>query len=196
MSEFIVSLDGNKAIRLLKDLDKTKINEFLEVVNRAYKKKPNQKALDELRKWLRDYPELWRVVFDTARLIEDNFIKNMISEKASIIAMRKNANEIRRGLGYENASIMEQMLIDNVIISWLGVQWANFQLTVKMGKDESIVILEFWERRLSAAQKRYLRASETLARVRRLMSARPAVQLNIATQSGQQVNVAGDLVKK
>ena len=165
-------------------------------MKRAYKKEPSQKALDELRKWLRDYPELWRVVFDTARLIEDNFIKNMMSEKASIIAMQKNTGEVRRGLGYDNSSIMEQMLIDNVIISWLGVQWANFQLTARMGKDEKIVILEFWERRLTAAQNRYLRASETLARVRRLMSARPALQLNIATQSGQQVNVAGDLVKK
>src|SRR5688572_20914651 len=107
--------------RDLKELDSAKIDEFLEVVNRAYKKKPNPKDLAELRKWIQDFPELWRVVFDTARVIEDNFIKNMVQDKASIIAMQKNAEEIREGLAYDKSSIMEKMLIDNVIISWLGV---------------------------------------------------------------------------
>jgi len=44
----------------------------------------------------------------------------------------------------------------------------------------------FWDRRLSAAQRRHLRACETLARIRRMGIA--ALQVNIARQ---QVNVAG-----
>ena len=40
------------------------------------------------------------------------------------------------------------------------------------------------------------RAVETLARVRRLLSRIPAVQVNIATQGGQQVNVAGEVNSK
>jgi len=28
-----------------------------------------------LKKWINSYPELWRVVFDTAHVIEENFIK-------------------------------------------------------------------------------------------------------------------------
>jgi hypothetical protein len=135
----------------------------------TYKKKPNSKDLAELRKWIKDFPELWRVVFDTARVIEDNFIKNMVQDKASVIAMQKNADEIREGLDYSKSSVMEKMLIDNVIISWLGVQYANYQLTARVGQNEKIVILEFWERRLTAAQRRYLRACETLARIRRLI---------------------------
>lgn len=91
---------------------------------------------------------------------------------------------------------MERMLIDNLIISWLGVQYANYQLTARIGQNEKIVILEFWERRLTAAQRRYLRACETLARIRRLLSIRPAVQVNIANEGGQQVNVAGDMTRK
>jgi hypothetical protein len=195
MSNFVITLDANKVARSLKELDKSKIDEFLEVVNRAYKKKPNPKDLAELRKWINEFPELWRVVFDTARVIEDNFIKNMVQDKASITAMQKNTDEIREGLAYNKSSIMEKMLIDNVIISWLGVQYANYQLTARLGENEKIVILEFWERRLTAAQHRYLRASETLARIRRLISTKPAVQVNIAAEGGQQVNVAGEVVR-
>ena len=52
--------------------------------------------------------------------------------------------------------------------------------------------VDHWERRLSAAQRRYLRACESLARVRKLGRTTPALQLNIATHGGQQVNVVTD----
>ena len=195
MSNMVVTLDGNKVARDLKEFDEKKINEFLDVVDRAYKKKPSPKDLADLRKWIHDFPELWRVVFDTARVLEDNFIKNMVQDKASIIAMQKNTEEIREGLAYNQSSLMEKMLIDNIIISWLFVQYANYQLTLRVGQNEKIVILEFWERRLTSAQRRYLRACETLARIRRLISTRPALQVNIATEGSQQVNVAGDVVR-
>jgi hypothetical protein len=196
MSDFIVRIDPGRAARDLKDFDESKIQEFIKVVSRAYKKNPKKKDLDELRNWINDYPKLWRVVFDTAYLIEENFIKNMVRDKASIIAMKKNTDEVRKGLDYYAASTMEQMLIDNIVISWLYVQYANFQLTTRMGSEERLVILEFWEKRLSGAQRRYIRACESLQRIRRLMSASPSVQVNIATEGGQQVNVAGDIIKK
>lgn len=196
MSEFIVTIDPNRAGRQLKEFDRDKIEEFVNVVSQAYKKKPKKEDLESLRNWLNEYPDLWRVVFDTAWLLEDNFIKNMVQDKASIIAMKKNTDEIRKGFGYGDASIFEQMLIDNIIISWLGVQYSNFQLFSRMGKDERIVILDFWEKRLNAAQRRYLRACESLTRIRRLLSTNPAIQVNIAANGGQQVNVAGDVVKK
>jgi hypothetical protein len=47
----------------------------------------------------------------------------------------------------------------------------------------------FEEKRLSAAQRRFAHACETLARVRKLSRHTPALQLNIATSGGQQVNL-------
>ncbi len=44
----------------------------------------------------------------------------------------------------------------------------------------------YWERKLSTVQYRYLRAIETLARVRKLMGV-PMLQINIAATGGQQV---------
>jgi hypothetical protein len=196
MDNILVTVDGNNISRQSTKLDTSKINEFLEVVKQAYKKKPSQKDLDELRKWINNYPELWKVVFDTAHVIEENFIKNMVGNKVSIIAMQKNVDEIRNEMDYSKVSITEKMLIDNIVISWLGVQYCNYQLTTRMGREEKIVILEFWERRLSMSQRRYLHACETLEKVRRLMSRKPAVQVNIAAEGGQQVNVAGDILKK
>jgi hypothetical protein len=195
MDNIVVTVDGNRVSRCVNELDNSKIREFLEVVQRAYKKKPSPKDLDNLKKWINSYPELWRVVFDTTHVLEENLLSNMVGEKASIIAMQKNTNVIRDEMGYSKASIMEQMLIDNIIISWLGVQYCNYQLITRMKCEEKIVILEFWERRLSMSQRRYLHACDTLEKIRHLMARKPSVQVNIATQSGQQVNVAGDLLK-
>ena len=47
----------------------------------------------------------------------------------------------------------------------------------------------YWEKRLSAAQMRFTRACETLARVRKLSRNTPALQFNIATSGGQQVTL-------
>jgi len=196
MDSVTITLDSRRAISRFNKLDNDQINGFLDLVKRCYEKKPSQKDVNELKKWMDTYPELWKVVFDTAHIIEENFITNMASAKASVIAMQKNTDEIRNEMRYGEASIMERMLIDDLVISWLGVQYCNYQLMVRMGRDEKIVLLEFWERRLSMSQRRYLHACETLAKVRRLMSGKPCVQVNIATQGGQQVNVAGDLEKK
>ena len=51
---------------------------------------------------------------------------------------------------------------------------------------------QYWEKRLSAVQGRYLRALTTLARIRKM--GLPAMQVNIATEGGQQVNIAGVVV--
>ena len=55
------------------------------------------------------------------------------------------------------------------------------------------VEVEYWEKRLSASQRRYLRACETLARVRKIT--RTTMQINIAEEGSQQVNIAGDLLR-
>ena len=48
--------------------------------------------------------------------------------------------------------------------------------------------LQHWEKRLSANQRRYFRAIETLARVRKLASRTPEIlQVNIAEQQVNQV---------
>ena len=50
--DVIVTADGYRTFHGLQELNEDKLQEFLEVVNRAYVKKPNQKDLDELRKWI------------------------------------------------------------------------------------------------------------------------------------------------
>lgn len=197
VDKIIVTVDEKKAIDIVNGPDQQKVREFIEVVQRAYKNKPNKKDIQELQKWLNEYPQIWHVVFDLSQVIEHNLIARMISDQAAQLAIEKNVEQIRTELGYDTSPVMERLLIDNIVLAWLRWQWNEHQLVVFMGNGEiRMSVVDFWERRLSAAQRRYLRACETLTRIRHLTSSKPAVQVNIAGQGGQQVNVAGDVVKK
>ena len=54
--------------------------------------------------------------------------------------------------------------------------------------SNTLAQVEHTEKRLTEAQKRFNRACESLARVRKL--SRPSVQINVAAEGGRQLNVA------
>jgi hypothetical protein len=68
------------------------------------------------------------------------------------------------------------------------VQWLEYQINLGMKGQISMSVVEFWERRLTMAQKRYLSACESLAKIRKM--AIPPLQLNIGDK---QVNVVGNV---
>lgn len=111
-----------------------------------------------------------------AEQASDALIEYMTGGAPTATEIMRHDRKILLGqLGYNVAPMLERMLIESVVLAWMRY---NDELT--------IVQAEFRERRLSAAQRRYLRAVETLARIRRL--ALPALQVNIADK---QVNLAG-----
>ena len=67
------------------------------------------------------------------------------------------------------------------------MQWVELQLASFMGLPEvRFVEIQHWEKRLNAAQRRFLRACESLARIRKMKL--PPMQINIAQQQVNQVN--------
>ncbi len=191
------SLSEKKVANIFRNIKKAKAYELVDLLTRVYKPLPKPIDIENIRKWMDEYPEIWRVVFDISNVIENNLIDGVRPEQAVQWAIRKNAEEIRAGLGFEGATLMEQLLINNIVVSWLRVQWTEYRLILYMGQDEKWMSeIEFWEKRLNVAQHRFLRASETLEKIRKLSAKNPTLQVNIAGQGGQQVNIAGDIVKK
>jgi hypothetical protein len=196
-NEVIVEINPYKAARHIEGMDEKQAGRFVEVVRRAYAPEPKPADLNELRKWLALHPSLWRGVLDLAESVKSNLVARIVSDDAARIALISNVASIREELGYSSASALEKLLIENIVVAWLRNEWLEMQTVRLMGNGETPVsVVEFWERRLSASQHRYLSACQTLAKIRRLASKYPNLQVNIATQNGQQVNVAGDLIKQ
>jgi hypothetical protein len=99
-------------------------------------------------------------------------------------------SSLRKELGYIGAPLLEQLLIQHAALCWLKLSLVELQYSHVMKQSITLTLGIYWERRLTAAQKRFTRACESLARIRKLSRNTPALQLNIATSGGQQVNVS------
>lgn len=151
------------------------------LVDTVNSQKPTKAQLTELREALEHAPSLVGVLGDMSTQLRYKIIEAMAPQPGLHIAVRKQAEQMAKELGAEQASPLERMLIDQVVIAWL--RWQSVEWNYQHNFAQSITLTKgiYLEKRLTAAHRRYLQAIESLARVRRLLS-RVAVQVNIARQ--------------
>jgi hypothetical protein len=70
---------------------------------------------------LRDNPELWRAIGDMALQSETVMIEKMVSQPTAEVAIRHGMQKMRGTLGQEDAPLLEQLLIDQVVLCWLNL---------------------------------------------------------------------------
>ena len=179
-------MSGTKAIDKPRDI--------WDLINACNKMGAKKTDIDELQRRVDDE---WNAISLSADLGRLNLL--FITEgreftPAARIMTNEDIQNKRAELGYKQAPRLEMMLIDALLLAWLRYQKIeNNYNAMNQGEGMSLQKAMFWEKRLSMAQARYLKAVETLARVRKLTS--PVLQVNVAQEGSQQVNVAGDLVK-
>jgi hypothetical protein len=128
-----------------------------------------------------------------ARSATENLIdvadRNNVAKRESV---KRGAEHLKAELGYSTASAIERLAIEQVALCW--VAFYNVQETYTSarfaGEMVSKSAIEFWDKQLTAAQRRYFRAMEGLARIRKLSRGINVVQVNIAAEGGQQINMA------
>lgn len=82
---------------------------------------------------------------------------------------RKRMPEMRDDLGYKDASELEKLLIQHITLCWLRLAMAEAHSSLAYENDVSLAVATFHEKKLTACQKRFTRACESLVKVRRLM---------------------------
>lgn len=188
-TEVVVEIEGCPKVLQHEDTEKAR-----EIIKRTNTESPSKKDVAELRKLLNTIPDLWRVSGDLADHARLQLIQTTRATPLVHESMKTGAAVICRNLGYDSAPEIERLLIEQVVLCWLRLNLLEGQYTAI--RDQQTLTIDqahFLERRLNYAQRRYMRACETLARVRKIVRRTPALQINIATAGGQQVNVAGDM---
>ncbi len=143
--------------------------------------KPTKVQLAELRKALDDTPEWVSLLGDMSGQLRSRIIESMAPQPGLHIAVKKQAEQMAKELGAGQASPLERLLIDQVVIAWL--RWQSVEWNYQSNFAQSITLTKgiYLEKRLTAAHRRYLQSIESLAKGRRLL-ARAPVQINIAQQ--------------
>jgi len=176
----------------LSDLERNEtIAQIQAVIKRVDREKPDPQAVEELRAMMRLTPHLAQLLCNIADINSKRVINSIVSGPLGREALLAQVATMRDGFGYQQAPEMERGLIEHVVLCWLRVQKVEQGYTAFMMQPEVVIAqADWWERKLTAAHARYVRAVESLARVRR-MTRPSAVQINVGDQ---QVNVAGRVV--
>jgi hypothetical protein len=176
---------------LLAQTDSSISSQFLEFVKKTDGQAPDPAAVHALQIMLEQHPELWRVAGDLAHTAAMSIVNKMRAYPLVAESLKRGWAVMKDELGYQLAPPLERLLVEQVVLCWLHLNIVEIEYTGLIGQSPSPADADHWERRLSAAQGRYLRACETLARIRKLARNTPALQVNIAADGGQQLNVAG-----
>lgn len=164
---------------------------MMEVIRKTDKEKPTKEDKAELDRILRDVPAVWTVAGDVMNHTALGLIRQLEGSSYALKAsLQTGWEQLQRDLARPSDGPLERLLIQQIVLAWLKLAYTeHHHRHYLMSGNTPIKQAEFWERRLSAAQRRFLRASETLARVRRLQL--PAVQVNIAERQLNQVTTRG-----
>jgi hypothetical protein len=184
-----MSVDVEKVITDKAEQIRVEFRALLDKTNKEHPSPKDVKALSHLLSGNRKL-ELWRDVASATYLAEIMVIENANATASLKECWKHRLQVLKKDLGYDTAPILEQLLIQQAALCWLKLNLVELSYSGTMKQSITLTLGMYWEKRLSAAQKRFTQACETLARVRKLSRNTPALQVNIATTGGQQVNVA------
>jgi hypothetical protein len=157
--------------------------ELVTLVKRA--EQGDRKAFAGLAAAVGEQSRFWQAMGDLAKSVERSWLEAVVGENlCAQEGVRQRLRAIRDRVAGQQPTPLELLLAEQVAACWLQLQQAQGVYTRNLGKISESQ-LEYCERRIDAASRRYLHAIKTLAQVRRLIV--PVVQVNIAEK---QVNIA------
>ena len=115
----------------------------------------------------------------------DGLLTKRAGNAAERLIMLADAKRMEKTLGRDSAPPFERPLIDHVVLCWARLQLVEIGVSNNTSGAHNREDGAYWDRRLTEAQRRYLRAVNLLAKVRHMG---PAVQVNIANQQVVQNN--------
>lgn len=158
--------------------------DYKEVLDRA--EKGDKSVLPRIREILDEFPDMVEEVGDLTRIAKNGML-DMLDGKHLMVreAEERKLAMLVKEIAGPSPTILERLLAEQIGLSWLHVRHVEIKYShmTRFTLEEG----EYSQRCLDRAQKRYLRAIKTLAQVRKL--GLPALQVNIATEGGQQINV-------
>jgi hypothetical protein len=165
---------------------KTQADNWMALADRA--QKGDKSALPAVREMLKDPAFVDIMGGNLARQAQLTLISKVSGQNLLFQeSLRRKVELLQAELAGASPTPLERLLVERVVTCWLHLHHLE---VIYASKDSMTLDLGiYYQRCLSAAQKRYLSAIKTLALVRKL--AVPVLQVNIARR---QVNVAGGTV--
>ena len=169
-----------------KEAHRDTVGRLKELVEKAAK--GANESLPEIKKILKESPDLAWQLIDYAKYTEYHHTKMMVKEEGSGLkeVLKAQIAAMREEIAGDNPSPLERLLAERIVLTWLQIQLFEGLYASNMSKGTTTIAQgKYEQKRIDQAYRRHLSAIRTLAQIRKLG---PAVQINIAEK---QVNTAG-----
>jgi len=147
----------------------TKQPSISELVKLTDKENPAPEHLKAIRQHMDENNELVKL-----NEIGERAIKGVISNYTASALMKevyvRQMHEKRAEMGYDSANTMEQMLINQVVLCHLRMSMVEMYQAEKVKASHTIETGMYWDRLLTTYQRRFQRACESLAKVKKLLA--------------------------
>ena len=150
--------------------------------------KGDERASQALIEACQTMPELWRYLSTLSSLAVRSWVDLLASTGPGREIVRhtteKEIERKRSEVAGENPSPLERLLAERVALCWVAATYADAEYTRKLKEGMSFREGEYYSKRCEQTNRQLLKAIESLARVRRLLT---PMQINIGQN---QINVA------
>lgn len=161
-------------------IEESATKELSALVKRTNKADPAPADVAELREILKRMPDVAKQYGDLSQMVFTEVLHTCYDRQVLLReAIKQQGENMVEEFDYDRASPMEKLLIQQIVLNWLRYHETEMRWHMVSKDDPTIAQAEHWQRRLSMAQSRYLRAIETLARVKKLQQKPPNPALNI-----------------
>jgi hypothetical protein len=177
-----------------KKKDNSDIESLQALIKKTDKENPKPEDLSEMKKML-DCKSMLVRMNEITEIALQRVMKMNTSSALMIELYKRQVEEKRQALGYENASAIEQMLIDQVVLCWLRLNLTETIHASKLSESHTHDSGVYWEKRLTGAQRRFTRACETLAKVKKHLSEAQLRELQAQNSRKKSTILANKLLK-
>src|SRR5829696_6039829 len=167
-----------------KEAYRNTVERLAELVEKAGKGDKN--PLPEIRKILKESPELAWQLMDVSRVAEWRYTEMMLKEEdfGKKEVLRNQLAAMREEIAGDNPSPLERLLAERIVLTWLQIQLFEDLYASSLSKSMTFAQGNYKQKRIDHVHRRHLSALRTLAQIRKLG---PAVQINIGER---QINTA------
>lgn len=166
--------------------DDVNYDHFLYLYKKANKGKSRTEDVRELRTFIDEHPELVSDNISITHMVMKDLLEGLFENETEVTIMEASLERMKAEFGYQQVSVIERMLIDTILVSWVRLQYleGKFNQLCREGMTNSEG--HFYNQLISAANLRFTRAVDTLGRLKKFHI---NFQVNIAAEGGQQVNI-------
>jgi hypothetical protein len=155
-------------------------------------KEPDPKDVARFRELAVAHPYLWPYASQVSQGMRE-YIVNLVTDGRARAFILAGLDILKKELGHDSAPALEKLLIDHILTARTRLYWVEQVYTRQICENTNAPAAGAWaDNLLTSAHNRFLRAVETLAKVRRLARNSPLFQLNIANEGGRQF-VVGEM---